>query len=63
VASRFHLRCRLLRKHRWVRRRGEGDEEFWECRDCGAAFSGAPPTGEGRYSMPAPMVGPYRDDR
>jgi len=56
------LKCRLLGKHRWVRRRASGDEEYWECSDCGAAFSGIRPTGESHYSFPS-LVGPYRDDK
>src|SRR5581483_5823819 len=46
-------------KHRWVPREGPGDENYWECRDCGAAFSGAPDTGEGKYRMPSPWSDPF----
>jgi hypothetical protein len=63
VWSSLHLRCHVLKKHRWVRRVGDGDEEFWECEACGAAFSGAPPSAESKYGVPPPVVGPYRDGR
>jgi len=55
VTLRRIFRCWLLRKHRWVRRRARGDEEYWECRDCGEMFTGAMPTGEGKYRAPFGM--------
>jgi hypothetical protein len=61
VSLRTFLRCRVLHKHRWIPREGPGDENYWECRDCHVTFAGAPETGEGKYRMPSPLIGPYRD--
>lgn len=32
-----------------------GDEEYWQCRDCGEMFTGIRPTGESKYGV---NVGP-----